>query len=307
MEQPDPLMKQEAGGRRSGGLTLAALRAFVAVVDKRSFSLAAQALGVTQPSISAQLAALEATCGVLLCHRKPEIALTQAGEDLFVRARLILGRVDEFESAAGAARAAVDSRLSLGTSAPHLAMPLVAGFKGRHPRASLAVSIGNTTTLLDDVVRCRIDIGIMTLLDPPPHLACALVDAPRLAVCMRRDDPLALRAALSPVDLAGRAFVLREPGSQTRQLLEAVFAADGVPLVCALELATREAMREAVAAGIGLGALFEGESGQDARFVSVPFRALPRASGVYAVALRDSLGIPAVKAFFDHVAAVGRH
>ena len=62
----------------------------------------------------------------------------------------------------------------------------------------------------------------------------------------------------------------------------------------------------AVAAGIGLGALFEGESGQDARFVSVRFRALPRASGVYAVALRDSLGIPAVKAFFDHVAAVGR-
>jgi DNA-binding transcriptional LysR family regulator len=74
-------------------------------------------------------------------------------------------------------------------------MPLVAGFKGLHPRASLAVSIGNTTTLLDDVARCRIDIGIMTLLDPPPHLACALVDAPRLAVCMRRDDPLARRAA----------------------------------------------------------------------------------------------------------------
>ena len=63
MEQPDPLMKQEAGGRRSGGLTLAALRAFVAVVDKRSFSLAAQALGVTQLRIGPQI-----DPGVPWCH-----------------------------------------------------------------------------------------------------------------------------------------------------------------------------------------------------------------------------------------------
>jgi DNA-binding transcriptional LysR family regulator len=306
MIEDDSSVKTDAVVRRSSGVTLAALRAFVAVVEKRSFSLAAQALGVTQPSISAQLAALESTCGVLLCHRKPEISLTQAGEELFVRARLVLGRVDEFESAAGAARAAVDARLSIGTSAPHLALPLVAGFRSLHPRARLAVSIGNTTTLLDDVARCRVDIGIMTLLDPAPHLACALVASPRLAVCMRRDDPLAGRIALSPAELAGRAFVLREPGSQTRQLLEAAFSADAVPLVAAMELATREAMREAVAAGIGLGALFEGESGHDARFVNVPFRSLPCASGVYAVALRDSLGIPAVQAFFDHVATVGR-
>lgn len=292
--------------RRGGGVTLLALRAFVAVAENRSFSEAARALGVSQPSVSVQLASLEDSCGVLLCHRKPEIALTDAGEALYTRARLVLSRVEEFEAAAGAAALAVNGRLKIGTSAPHAAMPLIAGFLRSHPGADVAVSIGNTTTLLDDVARCRIDVGVMTLTEPPAHLACSLVGAPRLTVFMRTDDPLRQRTSLSPTELAGRAFVLREPGSQTRKHLESAFAAENVPLVPAMEIATREAVREAVAAGIGLGAVFEGENGCDSRFVTVPFRALPEASGIYAVALRESLGIPTVQGFFDHIAADGR-
>ena len=295
----------KSGSRRGGGVTLLALRAFVAVAEKGSFSEAARTLGVSQPSVSVQLATLEESCGVLLCHRKPEIALTDAGQSLYTRARLVLSRVEEFEAAAGAAVLAVNGRLKIGTSAPHATMPLIAGFQRRHPGAEVAVSIGNTTTLTDDIARCRIDVGVMTLTETMPHLACALVSAPRLTVFMRTDDPLSQRTTLSPAELAGRPFVLREPGSQTRKLLESTFAAENVPLVAAMEIATREAVREAVAAGIGLGAVFEGENGCDGRLASVPFRSLPSASGVYAVALRESLGIPSVQGFFDHLAAAG--
>ena len=84
--------------RRDGGITLTSLRAFVAVVEEKSFSLAAQRLEVTQPGISLQLAALERACGFLVCHRKPQVALTEQGRALFLKARLIISQMSEFEA-----------------------------------------------------------------------------------------------------------------------------------------------------------------------------------------------------------------
>ncbi len=287
--------------RREGGITLSALRAFVAVAEAESFSGAARALGVTQPSVSIQLAALEQACGVLLCHRKPHLALTEAGRDLFVRARLILSRVSEFEASVMDLREVSRGRLSIGLSAPHLAMPLIAAFADQHPTVQITTAVGNTATLLDDVGRCRIDIGIMTLMDLPPQFACTLIAAPRLALSVRRDDPLAKRSSVRVAELAGRPFILREEGSLTRQTLEMAFAAEGIPLKPRFVLGSREAMKEAVAAGLGLGALFEDEHDHDTRLKAVPFVGLPHATGVYAVALKESLDIPTVRSFIDRI------
>ncbi len=283
-------------------VTLPGLRAFVATAEAESFSGAAQLLGISQPTVSIQVAALEQACGVLLFQRKPQLVLTGPGQDLFVVARLILSRVDEFEASVRDLRTMHRGRLSIGLSTPHVAMPLIAGFSARFPSIQLATVTGNTSTLLDDVGRCRIDIGIMTLLDPPQNLACRLISAPRLAICVRRDDPLARLASVEPRMLEGRPFVLRERGSMTRQVLEAGFEDSGVVLQAGFELGSREAMKEAVAAGLGIGALFEGELGDEARLVAVPFEHLPQRTGVYAVALKDSLDIPVVGAFLEHVA-----
>ena len=291
-------------GSRSAepSVTLPGLRAFVATAEALSFSAAAQALGVSQPTVSIQVAALEQACGVLLFQRKPQLVLTGPGQDLFVIARLILSRVDEFDASVRDLRVMQRGRLSIGLSTPHVAMPLIAGFAARFPSIQITTIIGNTSTLLEDVGRCRIDIGIMTLLDPPQNLACQLISAPRLAICVRRDDPLGDFASVEPKTLADRAFVLRERGSMTRQVLEAGFEMAGIALRAGLELGSREAMKEAVAAGLGIGALFEGELGDDARLLAIPFDHLPHRTGVYAVAVKESLDIPAVGAFLDHVA-----
>lgn len=289
--------------RREGGITLSSLRAFAAVAEAKSVSGAARLLGVSQPSVSIQLAALEQACGVLLFRRKPQFVLTEVGQELFVRARLILSRVSEFEASALELRDVSRGRLSIGLSTPHVAMPLIAGFTARHPAVSITTKIGNTTTLLDDIARCRIDIGMMTLTGPVAPFACTLISAPRLAVCLPSDDPMAARPAVRASELAGRAFILREEGSLTRQVLEAAFAADGLTLNIRLVLGSREAMKEAVAARLGLGALFEGEAGHDTRLAIVPFVSLPCSTGVYAVSLKESLEIPAVRAFVDHIPA----
>ena len=283
-------------------MTLSGLRTFVAVVQARGLSGAARVLGVTQPSVSVQLAALERACGVLLCHRKPEFALTDAGADVFVRARLILSRVDEFESALDHLQQAA-GRVSVGLSTPHVAMPLLAGFRAAHPAISLQVSMGNTTTLLEEVARCRVDVAVMTLREPPPNLLCVKVASPRLAVCLRADHPLARRRTLRPADLAALEIIAREPGSQTRALFDETLARAGVKPRVVMEVGNREALREAVAAGLGVGMLFDNENGEDRRFALVPLQGVPHAPGVYAVALNESLGIPGVQALVEHLRA----
>lgn len=75
---------------REGNITLAGLRAFVAVTEARGFSEGARTLGLTQPSVSVQVAALEQACGLLLCRRKPEFELTEAGRAVYVKARNVM-------------------------------------------------------------------------------------------------------------------------------------------------------------------------------------------------------------------------
>lgn len=298
--------KVKGGGRREGGITLSALRTFAAVVDAGSVSRAAASLGVSQPSVSIQLNGLEQACGVMLLRRRPTLALTEAGRDLLVRARLIVTRLEEFESSVHELRELRRGRLSIGLSAPHAAVPLIASFLARHPAISLTTAMGNTAMLLADVAQCRIDVGIMTMIEPAPALFCALIGTPRLSLCVRADDPLARRRSVRPDRLAARPLIMREQGSMTRQLVEASFAVAGVTPRVRLEIGSREAMKEVVAAGLGIGFIFADELSADSRLAAVELSGAPVDAGIYAVALKESLDIPAVGAFIDHVASATR-
>jgi len=301
-----PETSAKGPGRREREITLSGLRTFVAVAEARSFAGAARVLGVSQPTVSVQLAALEEACGVLLLNRRPHLELTEAGAELFVRARLAVGRLEEFATSAKDLRQMQRGTLRVGLSTPHGALPIVAAFMNTYPAITVTTTIGNTAALLDQVARCRIDIGVMTLMEPPASFACTLMSSPRLAICMRLDDPLARRPVLHPADIAGRPFVQREDGSMTRAVVEACFAAAGVAIDVRLVLGSREAIKEAVAAGMGLGAVFENEFGEDRRLACVPLSTQVRPHGVYAVALKESLDIPAVRGFIDHLPATRR-
>lgn len=288
-------------GPRGSEVTLSGLRVFVAVAEAGSFSGAAALLGVSQPTVSVQLAALEQACGVLLLHRKPRLALTDAGQNLFARARLVISRANEFVASARGLRDMQDGQISVGLSTPNAAIPIIASFMQAYPDIRVTTSVGNTSELLEQIARCRIDVGIMTLMEPLPHLACAFVCTPRLLICMRRDDRLARRRALRPAEIGDRAFVMREEGSMTRSVLEAAFAAAAARLKVSFVLGSREALKEAIAAGMGIGAIFENELGLDPRLVGVPLLMQPAPHGVYAVTLKESLDIPAVRAFVDRI------
>jgi DNA-binding transcriptional LysR family regulator len=285
-----------ARGRREGRITLAALRCFVAVAEGGGLSRAAEQLGISQPTVSVTLAGLERAAGTLLLHRRPRVALTDAGRDMLVRARLVLSRMQELEGSVSAFRDLRRGSLAVGFSTPAFAMPMIGAFLRDHPAISLRTRLGNTSGLLDALAACEIGVAVMTLIDPIEGMACLKLADQRLVACMpRRGAP----SRISLAQVAAGPLVVREQGSMTRLMLERALMSLGLAPQVRLEVSSREAAREAIAAGIGMGVVLDGELGGDDRLATVPLDAPPILGGVYAVALPESLALPAVNAFLQ--------
>jgi len=283
-------------GRRDGAISLPALRCFAAVVEGGSLSRAAEILGLSQPTVSVTLAGLERACGTLLLHRRPRMALTEAGHDMLARARLVLGRMEELEESVRQSRALRRGSISIGFSTPSHAMPRIARFMVAYPGLRIRTRLGNTEGLLSALAACEIEVAVMTLTAPVEGMSCTLLAAQRLVACVPASAP---REGISLEELAEGPLVLREPGSMTRAMMEAAFDAGNLTPRITLEVGSREAAREAVAAGIGISVVLDGETGEDRRLLAVPILGEAITGGVYAVALPESLELPAVRAFLD--------
>ncbi|MFN3228231.1 MAG: LysR substrate-binding domain-containing protein [Asticcacaulis sp.] len=289
-----------ATGRRreTGSLSIGALKAFVAVVDQGSFSRAAQTLGVSQPNVSNQINSLEQICGVRLLNRRTQNqTLTEAGRELYTRARLVLSRVEDFEATANLFTGLKRGRLTVGFSTPPITMQMISRFQQTWPDVSVLTRLGNTRTLTQDVLDCRVDVAILSLLEPDPALACHRVFEQGLNVMVPLDHALAKEPAISPQTLATLPLVAREDGSVTRALTEIALGHGAACLDRAFVVESREAAKEATAQGLGFALVLDGETGSDSRLCAVPVAPLTRKAGVYLVTLRENLEIPAVSAF----------
>lgn len=174
--------------------------------------------------------------------------------------------------------------------------PLVpfAAFLREHPAIGISTRLGNTAGLLEALTACEIEVAVMALIDPVEGMACTKLADQRLVACMPRG--VATRR-ISLERLAEGPLVLREPGSMTCLMLERALATKGLVARVQLEVGSRDAAREAIAAGIGVGVVHDGEQGEDGRIVAVPMHAPPIDRGAYAVKLPESLDLPAMGAF----------
>lgn len=275
------------------------IRTFVAVVEHGSFSKAAEFLKISQPSVSQRLHNLEEIFGLRLLERRGGVELTEAGRDLFNRARLLLSRIDEFEMGAEELRTLKRGRISVGYSSPALAMACAARYMREYPGIGINFVIGNTRTLGEALHSLKIDIGIMTLAGPSEGLHCRLIARQRLVLCGPRNSDPAKAGRVRPADLTDLPLILREQGSMTRELFERAIRDLGLVTGRTLEVPSREAVKEAVAAGLGYGIMLDGELGRDSRLKQIVIDDLTVDAGTYAVTLIASVELPYVKAFLE--------
>lgn len=232
----------------------AELRAFDATARTGSMSAAARLLGLRQPTVSAHIASLERAYGIELFHRRGgRIELSDFGALL----QEVTQRIYRGEQQAAAlllgARSNYEGILKLGAIGPHNITPMVAGFRQRHPHVRVAVAIGDSRTVAARVLDQQDDVGVLLHAVDDPLVHCVPYRRQPLMVFAPTQHVLAHRARLTLKDLRDFEFVLREEGSRTRQTFLAGLAAAGVSIRTSVEMGSREAVREAVAQGLGLG------------------------------------------------------
>ena len=238
------------------GLTLHRLELFLAVLDAGGVGRAAQARRLSQPAVSEHLRGLEAFFDVRLFERAGRgVRPTAAARVIEPFVRQALGLVASAEQAAielrglGAGSVAVGASTTPGT----YLLPAVLGrFHSAHPQITLTLRVGDSRQVEEWVAAGAVELGVVGAAPLRPGLSAEPWVKDELVAIVARRHKLARRRTLPPRALADEPYISREEGSSTRAVAERIFAQSGVTLQPVMELGSTEAVREAVAAGLGV-------------------------------------------------------
>lgn len=239
-------------------ITLRQLEVFAAVASYGQVTRAAQAVAMTQAAASMALADLEGQLGAPLFNRRGrQWQLTDSGREILPLAREVLDRVGDIESIGQSRSPAFDIHLGASvTIGNHLLPALIAELAGAYPAGRVRVSRHNTEQVVARLLTFQIDLGFIEGPVNDSRLNCFSWCRDQLRIFAAPGHPLAGRQA-SPADLIAADWVVREPGSGTREQFERALGDRGITPRIALELEQPEAVRQCVRLGLGLGCLSE--------------------------------------------------
>ena len=251
----DNLLVMLANAAADMRITLGQLKAFEAVARHGSVSRAAGELHVTQPAVSKKIGLLQEEVGLALFeHVGKRLSLTDAGRELLITCGDWLETWGRFEQSIADPKGLKQGRLRLAvvTTGKYF-MPRVLGpFCDLYPGIDISMQVLNRHHLVERLTQNLDDLYIMGA--PPGGLEIVserLMENP-LVVLAPASHPWASRRRIPFADLADVAFVMREQGSGTRTAVEREFDDRGLPLRVKLELGSNEAIKQAVAGGLGL-------------------------------------------------------
>lgn len=259
------------------GLTLHRLELFLAVLDAGGVARAAEARRLSQPAVSEHLRGLEAFFGLALFERAGRgVRPTTAARLLEPFARQALGLLATAERTAAELRGVAAGAVAVGASTTPgtYVLPAVLGrFRAAHPGVALTLRIGDTRQIERWVAAGQVELGVIGEAPILPGLAAEPWVKDELVAIVARRHRLARRRAVKPALLADEPYISREEGSSTREVAERFFAELGVTLRPAMELGSTEAIREAVAAGLGVSVVSRhAVRPRDPRVVALRFR-----------------------------------
>src|SRR6266567_4218154 len=237
-------------------LNLHQLATFQVVAKHCSYVRAAEELHFSQPAVSAQIRQLEETLGVKLFDQiGRKTHLTHSGEELYLYSQKIFTLIDETLETMESLRSPHYGRLSVGadtTVGTYVIPGLLGKFHQFYSEVEITLDVVNRAALVDALVNNRIDMAIVgrvpddipVVIEPFALNELVLVASPVHRLAGRRSVPLE--------ELAKEHFLLREIGSGTRAALETVLQEAGIPLQVSMQVGNNSAIKQGVAAGLGI-------------------------------------------------------
>lgn len=251
-------------------MNLFQLRAFDAVAREGSFTRAAGRLFISQPAVTGHVKALEEYYQVTLLRRTARrVELTAEGTRLAAITRAMFSLAEEAEALLQANRQLLTGRLEVAADGPHRVMPMLASLRERYPGITVNLRLGNAQETLAALLCEHADVAVMTEVEPRKGLYLHALEPSRICALVPSGHALAgTRIGLAQLDQ--QVMVMREPGSITRRTFDQACTLAGVQPRVLLELDSREAVTEAVAAHLGIGIVSSAELSHDPRVVAVP-------------------------------------
>ncbi|MBE9052712.1 LysR family transcriptional regulator [Nostocales cyanobacterium LEGE 11386] len=238
--------------------TLHQLKVFEAAARHSSFTRAAEELFLTQPTVSMQIKQLTKSVGLPLFEQVGKrLFLTEAGRELFATCRQIFETIAQFEMTVADLKGLKQGQLRLAviTTAKYFIPRLLGPFCQLYPGIEISLQVTNHERILERMSNNMDDLYIMSQV--PDHLDVSyqpFLDNP-LVVFAPVNHPLAKEKNISIQRLTNEPFIMREPGSGTRQAVQQLFEEHGVKVKVKLELGSNEAIKQAIAGGLGISVL----------------------------------------------------
>jgi DNA-binding transcriptional LysR family regulator len=238
--------------------TLHQLKVFETTARHGSFTKAAEELSITQPTVSGQVKQLTQAIGMpLFEHIGRKLYLTEAGAELLATCQGIFEQLDNFEMKLAALQGAKRGQLRLGviTTTKYFVPRILGDFCQDYPDIDVSLQVINHQQLHDRMADNLDDLYILSSLPDDMEIhAESFLDNP-LVVVARSDHPLAHHKNIPISALDGEDFIMREQGSGTRSAVEKLFAEHNISASVRLELGSNEAIKQAIAGGLGISVL----------------------------------------------------
>lgn len=281
-------------------MSAAKLRAFLAVARHGSFSAAARALGLSQPTLTTQVQALEQLHKVELFHRRGHrIELTSVGHQLLPIARQLAALEVEAYNLLHDCGELTRGQLKLGAVGPFHVIEMVDAYRQRYPKVDVSIRLGNSAQVFGDLENYVIDVGVLARFHDAPGFETLHYARHAIILFVHVDHPFARRASVPLHELADQALLQREDGSSTRRALEHALRQAGIAPRVAMEIGSREALREAAARGIGVGVVSEAEFIPDPRLRPVRIDGDPACTETHIYCLKERRDSLLLSSFFE--------
>ncbi len=276
------------------------LRAFHNVAIFGGFSRAAEALHLTQPAISDQVRKLETEYDLRLFNRdKKQVTLTPSGEKLLEITRRMFEVEDQALELLSESRAVKSGQLAIIADSAHHVTGILARFRQRYPHVFVSIRAGNTESVLNNLNSYDADIGVLG--EPPiggEYEVIQLGSTPIVAFAPA-DSKFGKLQSMTMRQLTEAPLVMRERGSKTRADFEEFAKECGLDLNISIEAEGREAVREIVASGGGVGIVSEGEFGTDSRLVKIRIKDSSLSMDEALICLKERQESRLIRTFMD--------